>query len=358
MACPSIIHYTEEKILHPRIEPFLMIIILWNDLLIMNAKLKYLKEKISRYGLMLTVVNILTNKASKFIPDVLMNPIYEYKHKLVKKNLMPFVTSIIADKKEKDNANENSTQKKISFEKEPIWVCWLQGNEKMPELVKTCYRSVLKFAGKHPVVLVTLDNLGKYVDIDERIIKKFKIGIIKAAAFSDIIRFNLLYIYGGLWLDATIYCTSIIDDRFFKTDFQSIGNNTTNKRFVANGRWCAFLIGSQSLSNSIYYLKTMYETYLIREDCMIDYLLIDYLIDLLYSKRPDFRNTLASSTIIQPDVMTLQSILNKRYDPKVWKKITHDTQFFKLNWRDYSDSELYNFCNDSFYAHIRNIVDT
>lgn len=323
---------------------------------IMKAKLKYLNTKIRRYGLIITVANIIANKASKFLPDVLMNPIYEYKHKLIKRQLMTFVSSFIADNGMMNYTKEDNQSQKMTFKKEPIWVCWLQGEENMPELVKTCYKSILKFSGEHQVVLITLDNLKNYVNIDERIIKRFEKGVIKAAAFSDIIRLNLLFKYGGVWLDATIYCTSIIDERLFQNDFQSIGTRAINKRFVANGRWCVFMIGSHSLSNSIYSLKTIYEAYLIKEDCMIDYLLIDYIIDLFCSMKPDFRNTLMTFSIYQPDVMSLMPLLNKKFEPEVWARMTRHTQFFKLSWKDFSDKELKGFDKDTYYAHLKNLV--
>ena len=46
----------------------------------------------------------------------------------------------------------------------PIWVMWWQGENKMPEVVKICYASILKNAGSHPVNLITNCNYEKYLD--------------------------------------------------------------------------------------------------------------------------------------------------------------------------------------------------
>lgn len=39
----------------------------------------------------------------------------------------------------------------------PIWVCWWQGKENMPDIVKACYNSIQKHACNHPVILITLE---------------------------------------------------------------------------------------------------------------------------------------------------------------------------------------------------------
>lgn len=43
----------------------------------------------------------------------------------------------------------------------PIWVCWWQGEEQMPDIVKACYHSIQKHACTHPVILITSENYQK-----------------------------------------------------------------------------------------------------------------------------------------------------------------------------------------------------
>lgn len=75
----------------------------------------------------------------------------------------------------------------------------------MPPLVYSCYTSILRNAGTHPVHLVTMENYQNYVEIPEYIIEKLEKGIITWATFSDIMRVSLLARWGGIWLDSTIY---------------------------------------------------------------------------------------------------------------------------------------------------------
>ena len=88
-----------------------------------------------------------------------------------------------------------------------IWICWFQGIERAPELVKTCYKSVKRWYPDNDIVLITKENFRDYVDIPEYVISKWKKGKILNAHFSDILRLALLIKYGGLWIDATVFCT-------------------------------------------------------------------------------------------------------------------------------------------------------
>ena len=90
----------------------------------------------------------------------------------------------------------------------PIFVCWLQGEEAMPPVVKACYASIKHFAQNHPVVLITSENLSQWVAIPDHILRKVGEGKITLTHFSDIIRANLIAKYNAIWLDATIYLTA------------------------------------------------------------------------------------------------------------------------------------------------------
>lgn len=92
-----------------------------------------------------------------------------------------------------------------------IWILWWQGMENAPTLVKRCYESVLKNKpGDFDIVLLTEKNIEKYISLPEFIWDKYKAGIISTTHLSDIIRVELLCIYGGCWVDATVYCMSKI----------------------------------------------------------------------------------------------------------------------------------------------------
>ena len=91
-----------------------------------------------------------------------------------------------------------------------IWVCWLQGKDNMPEVVKLCYDNLLNKIKDKEIVLITFENLKNYVEIPDYIYKKYQEGKILPAHFSDIVRCALLSKYGGMWIDSTIFVTDNI----------------------------------------------------------------------------------------------------------------------------------------------------
>ena len=55
-----------------------------------------------------------------------------------------------------------------------IWVCWLQGEENMPEIIKLCYRSLIRNKGMHKVTLISQNNYADYVTVPLVILQKYK----------------------------------------------------------------------------------------------------------------------------------------------------------------------------------------
>ena len=100
-----------------------------------------------------------------------------------------------------------------------IFVLWLQGINKMPDIVKKCYESIKYFNSDKNVILLDERNLSNYVQLPNYIIEKYKHGIISNAHFSDIIRCYLLAIYGGMWIDATVLLTDNIPNNITNNDF-------------------------------------------------------------------------------------------------------------------------------------------
>ncbi|MCI8377477.1 MAG: hypothetical protein HFH72_03040 [Lachnospiraceae bacterium] len=91
-------------------------------------------------------------------------------------------------------------------ESEYVWVSWLQGWEAAPILVQKCVESIKKWTSGKKFVFLTMKNVGEYIEIPDYVMEKFSDGIIRPAFFSDILRLLLLEKYGGLWVDATVFC--------------------------------------------------------------------------------------------------------------------------------------------------------
>jgi hypothetical protein len=91
-----------------------------------------------------------------------------------------------------------------------IWFLWLQGMDDAPFIVQKCLESWLRHNPGWQVILLDRPNAREYIDLESEI---GPIGDnVTPQAFSDILRINLLAKYGGVWADATCFCTKPLDD--------------------------------------------------------------------------------------------------------------------------------------------------
>lgn len=72
-----------------------------------------------------------------------------------------------------------------------IWVCWWQGLDNAPEIVKTCVESIKRNSGKYEVLIITDENYKQYVKFPDWLEEKRKHGIISKTIYSDLLRLNL-----------------------------------------------------------------------------------------------------------------------------------------------------------------------
>ena len=99
-----------------------------------------------------------------------------------------------------------------------IWICWFQGMENAPELVKRCYASVKRNMPDKEIIVITKENMDHYVDFPDHILKKWKRGLITDTKMSDFLRMELLIRYGGLWMDSTIFLSGPIPNWVYEKD--------------------------------------------------------------------------------------------------------------------------------------------
>ena len=218
---------------------------------------------------------------------------------------------------------------------EPIWVCWLQGEENAPPLVKKCLSSIRRNAGSHPVHLLTEENLSDYICLPEVIRKKRSKSAIQSANFSDIIRVMVLREHGGLWLDATIFCTKPIPEWYFKRDLFSCRGPVQDSNYISRYRWTSFVLGGKKSSIFLKIMSELFCEYWKREDASIDYLLVDYLIELSYRRSKKIRqmiDTLPENNLQRDD---LAACMNQAFSQQKWDDLmASDTVLFKLSWRE------------------------
>ena len=99
-----------------------------------------------------------------------------------------------------------------------VFTMWLQGLGQAPPVVRACLDSIRQYAGAE---LVVLDGktVFDWITLPERIVSLWKSGKMRAAHFADICRVELLYRYGGVWMDATCYLDAPLPAWLWEADF-------------------------------------------------------------------------------------------------------------------------------------------
>ena len=89
-----------------------------------------------------------------------------------------------------------------------IWIFWYQGWEFAPYVIQKCRDSWIKNNPGWEINLIDIKNLNKYIDIN---LTSGKLNSLCIAHKSDLVRLELLNKYGGVWVDASLFCLISLD---------------------------------------------------------------------------------------------------------------------------------------------------
>ena len=272
-------------------------------------------------------------------------------------------------------ANNNTASNAIIEPEATIWVCWWDGEEAMPPLVKICYNTIRQRAGTHPVQLVTKYNVHGFVSIPEYILKKVNAKIITITHFTDILRANLLYEYGGIWMDATILVLKDISFEnmpFYtlktpasKTDsvtlaaFAGLTNKSmrpVNQASPEISRWSSFMLAGTRHSPVFEYFKDILHAYWKEHNEQIEYLLIDYIFALCYDNIPVIKKLIDDVPCGETEHFVLEKSLNNEFSEEQFAQYSL-TVFHKLTWKKHFD--IYTKDNKlTIYGHLLNTYNS
>lgn len=229
---------------------------------------------------------------------------------------------------------DNAAQYAVSPNPYPdsIWVCWWQGEEQMPEVVKICYASLKAHANGHPVRLITKDNYREYIEMPEWVMEKFDAGKITITHFSDLLRVALLSRYGGFWMDATLYLTGDLPKE--TPLFFTLKQNAKDDAYVSAYRWSGYCMGGTS-ANPIFAqaYSMLVNGYWVKQERLVNYFILDYIYDLLYQSNDQIREMIDGNANNNPDVMFLAEHVNRSFNKAEWKHVCENTQIYKLSWK-------------------------
>jgi len=219
------------------------------------------------------------------------------------------------------------------------WTCWFQGMENAPPLVKACHESVRKNAGGHRIIVINYKNLNTYTNLPEWVIEKHSAGLLPQAQFADIIRTYLLYVYGGVWFDATVFFTGTIPQVllrenlfFFRSPFHD--------KYCPVSNW--FIIAGKKNSPLLYRLLCALCRYWAENDTMIDYFMFHYLLQVLINNDDECRRLFSMIPYhSNQDPHYLQKkLLFHLFDERLWENVKQTSFCHKLTYKIPPDQPL------------------
>lgn len=247
-----------------------------------------------------------------------------------------------------------------------IWQLWLQGEDNMPPIIKSCTNSV-KYYHPDEVIMLTADNLNDYIDLPDYIIEKHKKGIITYANLSDMIRTMLLSKYGGCWVDSTIYLTGRIPDDILNSDFFTFSSYDSHvynniESYEEFKMYCnyfrkpisvesPFFIKSNPGGEIVNQIFALFAEYWKHENSIIDYLMIDQFFNMVLIHNNNLRKQfLDMPKYYLSDVFVLQDALFEHFNTEIFNTIKRGSNIHKLTHKNLKRNPY----NDSFLRYIEN----
>lgn len=212
-----------------------------------------------------------------------------------------------------------------------IWIFWWQGIENAPDIVQKCYNSVKENFVDWEIILITEKNYKEYVSFPEYIILKLQNGQITLTHFSDLLRLELLINYGGLWLDATIFCTSgniptsIINSELFI--YQTLKPGADGHAIFMSS-WCMYAKTNNKILMATQEL--LYE-YWKKNIKLVDYFLLHQFFSIVCEHYSEEANTIPPFCNSIPHILLLH--LFDKYNEQFWNDLKNLTCFHKLTYK-------------------------
>ena len=278
------------------------------------------------FSVNLAVRGVIGNVLGRLVPSV-ADRTEKYRRKFVSNYLNQLLEGTINKYREEKSHG-------IQVDDAPIWVCWWTGIETAPLLVKKCVQSIQGAAGKHPVYIITKDNFHEYLDIPDFILEKVNNGNMCLANFSDYLRISLLEKYGGLWLDATIYVSRKLPEDIFADSLYTC-KSPGAKGYLADGRWTSYCLGGWKEHSFFKIAKGCFEYYWKNEEVAIDYLLVDYIFDIIYNNNEFVKTCFDCIPINNMQRNDLAgAMVRGKSKEEFLEVITKETYIYKLSWRE------------------------
>ena len=297
-------------------------------------KFQTLQEKITRYHTILKCYG-LNPTLAYYLAQQSETKYYDFRRKI----LLDFVLKLRKEAQLVDSSNEKE-EETTEFPK-MIWTMWQQGEAQMPETVQASMKTIKDFAKRNDCefYLLTDENLADFINIPIDITEKYKKKELSAAHYSDIIRFSLLYQYGGIWMDATLFVSPYATLEMFEGDFFTLNHPPLQpekmERTVGDFKWAGFFLAGKKGKPYFKHIRDLYLYYVRKYPVFIHYLMMDYFILSEYQCNPYFENLVDRLPILAPAerVWFLRDHAHDLFDEKEWEEVLKTTPIMKTTYK-------------------------
>lgn len=234
-----------------------------------------------------------------------------------------------------------------ALNKHIIWMFW-NDMRWMPQIVKRCIESVKHYADCD-VIIVTDKTILDYVEIPDYILDKYNNSIISQTHFSDILRVSLLSVYGGTWIDATVYLTSPIPKKYRDCNLCIVRGDTwgLDKYNRMTSMCSSWYMATRPENEFIVAIRDALYGYWYLEEELKEYFLIHIIFAKLLDSNQDFRRQWDEMPFLSSqDAHYLNANLSRTFSEEKWQDIKEVTFMHKLTYK----ARVANF--DSFFHKI------
>lgn len=237
----------------------------------------------------------------------------------------------------------------------PVWICSWNGEDNEPKTVRRCIESVRRNIDRQKceLYIITLANCQEYAAFSPEIIDKFNAGQINPDTLSERLRMELLYRYGGVWIDSSYFvCDDRINQVIGKSGFYSLKSKTSEGASdIVKLLWSSDFIKGNAGFPLFGFVMEAFDEYYRYKDELVKYSIIDFFIDIAYEKLETVRNVVDSVEVNNSDVNFFRHNACRLFDMNVWSEIVKDTWLFKLDKnQQYREKNIVG--RDTFYGRI------
>jgi mannosyltransferase OCH1-like enzyme len=224
-----------------------------------------------------------------------------------------------------------------------IWIMWMQGMENAPELVKKCYDSIHRNKPKdYEIILLSMQNISEYIILSEFILEKYDMGIITATHLSDIIRIELLSMYGGCWIDATVFCSGPIPEYMMSDMFLfKLESILCYPVIKMSSWWMAANKGNKIICEARDAIQKYWEC----EEQLCNYFLLHIIMSRIIDTDASCREMFRKIPFFNSkNAQILVENLGTQYCKKSWEIMKDSSAIQKLTYKNrYIKGDIYNF---------------